>query len=285
MDNVVGNPGLEFISVKIFSFLDSTDLVQCKKVSKSWNNCIDRNRNFWVKKLKKFRLFHAVIIHGSKSVLKTIFLHFEERENPCKVLKLLETTERHSKILHTSELYKKTGIMKENFIWKSIPRAIIEPLNLIIDNYGYGTMLHFTFAYGEVDEIKNLLDILKANELDVNPLGKKGESPLAFIAGSTFQNKRKIEFLCENIEKYGIDFNSKFRHFGSVFEFYCKEGHVSFVELILKNDLKRSVKVPEITDYLKEQLNGPLLNPYREKCREKATMAIGLLEKYSELYQ
>ena len=99
METTVRSRGLDHIAIKIFNYLDAEELLNCMSVSKSWNNCINTNRTVWAKKLKKFRLQHAVFIHGNNSVLKIICLHFEKVEDPYKIQLLLEKLKDNSNML------------------------------------------------------------------------------------------------------------------------------------------------------------------------------------------
>ena len=278
------NPGLDLISVKIFSFLDSTDLVQCVQVSKALKDCTDRNRDFWARKLKKFRMLHASIMNRTgQSALKIIFQYFEDQENPCKIQWLLEVMK--DKNVNWTEK------MNKSFIWNSCPTAIVEP----IDSDG-STMLHSTFVNGSLDQLKLILDILKANDINANPLDNDGFTPLSVsilpnlsesLRFGSGMGRLKMEFLCENIEKYQIDFNVGW------WRSYRSESNLSsfevlcvilirhqLVQLILKNDVSRRVKMPRtgLVQSLKDLvLNGSSVH--------FATKVIDLLEEYSVFYK
>ena len=53
LDELVRNPGLQHIALKIFRNLGMRSLENCRMVSKEWRNCIDSDRHYWLRKVKK----------------------------------------------------------------------------------------------------------------------------------------------------------------------------------------------------------------------------------------
>ena len=163
MEKIITNRGLDQIAVNIFSSLNSKELSKSMKVSPTWRDCINSNRIYWVKKLKKFRLRNAVFLHGAKSVLKNICLHFEKHENPAKIKRLLEFLNRHKGNFYIGERTLQKALLNAKFIWTAYPKGISEPID---KHRSSSAILYHAFMYGTPDIVNFYLDTLKENGAD-----------------------------------------------------------------------------------------------------------------------
>ena len=202
MEDIISNRGLDLIAVNIFNYLDSTDLSNCMEVSISWNDCITRNRTIWVKQLKLIRLRrHAVYIHGSKSVLKNICLHFEKHEESHNIKRLVKFLKSPGIRLSRGDSQFQKALLNARFIWRAYPKAILEPIDS-----GSSTILYHAFMDGKSNVVKFYLDTLKQNNVD----GYELLLQLLFQLQESKGIDESVEILCKFKAPYYTNYIKKF---------------------------------------------------------------------------
>ena len=108
MEEILTNQGLCHIVENISSYLDPKSLAQCRKVSHSWKNLIDNDRQWWI-----FQLEH--ILNCEKT-----FIDYDEKEKP-KVISTIHKRFPGWKEVVIEQFSRKQSIprLKEffKFIW------------------------------------------------------------------------------------------------------------------------------------------------------------------------
>ena len=261
MDQIIKNPGLDHIALKIFGFLNGKSLSKCLQVSYFWRHFIQSNRLLWLKRLTNLRQNHFIYYHGPSKldkhpkILKQILFHYENHENPAKVQMLIED------LIQSSQDFtiKVTRLLHDNkMIWDSNPLSIVYPTT---KKGNWTTILHLAFVEANIEKVKYLLEKLKENRINTNPRDHMGKTPLTnlllwirFVIAKKRQKehnyeelKRLLYFICENFEYYRIDFNFKWTFSRrwpamSIFEYLCYEQELECVEIVLKMDINRRIK-------------------------------------------
>ena len=211
MDEFVCNPGLEFIAHKIFEYVDCHEtLMNCRLVSKSWKNCLDRNRKWWILQLDKIRKYKFDI---GDAYEKADFCEFD----PEFVEEVL------------------FDIEKSNFSFEDLKTFVNLMKDFISNRRGtsFPCPLHYAARHGRLDFFRVLTKThLKDFNVVIESSYDECSTPLSVAC---YNGQLEIIEFYLNLEgERKIDFNSTDETGLTLFHYACHSGLPENVQFVMK---------------------------------------------------
>ena len=258
------NPGLDFLSHKIFGLLDIRSLVQCKKVSNIWNNFINHDKKLLIFQVQQMLHLPITMINREtyEKFESTIWAtHVREKSKPEweRMFQLIEF-ERFDVIMKMfEELQVEVKSAKEGTIMlclpKDLPRGVKSncldwnmsqtfqtlckefktSLNDIWEMESYLTYGQRITEKTDFKPIKEIFNVFAQNGVNMNEL--------AFKLYRKYDKKvilvRLLENLLQSAKEYGINFNATNNHGRTLKEQAEFDKNTDVVELFEKYEKRK----------------------------------------------
>ena len=201
MNKIVGNQGLNHISLKIFGFLDPWSFAQCRQVCKLWNLVLQKS---WL--LRKLAVFKgkALIIStdGTQIIFKTllevfpdwiiVFNHFETKESLENLEEFVNFMQQYYEALDTQQMCQ--------------------------------TPLHYACQNGQINVIQHVLAI----NVDFQAIDRSGMTPLHWAC-----QEGKVEIVKLILDHLDIDVNISDHNGRTLLHLACENGSLELVNLLV----------------------------------------------------
>ena len=218
------NLGIPHVGEQIFESLNTDDLLQCTRVSKTWKFLAE---NVLLQRWKG-KMFEACET-GKTEIVKLLLKHFNSEESGLNVK---DDRERTSFIIACQNGHKDVVEMLLNHSKGNIDFNAGEE-----DGW---TSFMWACSEGHRDVVKLLLDNSEAN-INFNARDKIGST--AFMWACWSGHKDVVQLLLEQ-SGGNIDFNATNNHGRTAFMEACRKSHKNVVQLLLKCAKAKGIQIP-----------------------------------------
>ena len=218
------------IAEQIFAHLDNKSLSNCREIAKSWQECIDGRKIFWLKIVQKIGAVQTACKNGHS-----------------KLAEMLLKKQKEYFLVQNAEKYSTTAFLLacENGHLKLVDLLVNKSYELNINLNAKKSFRRTAFLEacrnGRLQIAELLIQKSTKFNIDLNASEMTGFTP--FHMTCLNDHSQIAELLMQKSAEFKIDLNATCNRGITAFHLACNKGHLLLVELFIQKSAELNIKL------------------------------------------